>query len=237
MTVFLLQVSHERVTETVSRVLYVPEYSTATHSTTLYQPVLVTTHLTTTDTSAYGFTSTTLQTVLVTVTQPVTFTHKSGVLVPTTLYVTSTAVEYRTATVTHAKYSYLHNDDVVFLTNNIVEFKPSYETTTTYYTQYVTTTHIERVPEYVTKTVEPDCGTVNYFYAAPDQPFHYGTPDVDVRSDGSEETTDGADAGGATIVQASGVFVGTRDGGDDGGDHVGTTKAAVRSNKQHHLPN
>lgn len=162
-TVRLTKVSHERLTETVSELLYVPDYSTATQSLTQYQPAVFTKVVYTTDVSTYVVTTTQVETVFATVTDTATFTltHKSQVPVATASVITSTAVHYVHTTLTHTHQGYPDN---VLVTSNVIQHNPTYLTRTEHLTQTVTTTNIERVPHYVTKTVTANCGFRGYYY-------------------------------------------------------------------------
>ncbi|KAG7168339.1 hypothetical protein Hamer_G002364 [Homarus americanus] len=171
-------VSHRYYTETVESVIYVPDYSTSTRSVTQYQPVEVTSHLYTTEVSPYDFPTPYVETIYNTVTDAVTITHRSQVPHPTTYLVTKTYTDYYTEKVTLNKLPYTAPQEIVVVTNNIVNVKPTHVTKTYHVTQRITTTNVERVPYTVTHTVPGQCGPSGYSYPEPHNPLQYAGSNV-----------------------------------------------------------
>ncbi|KAK8733846.1 hypothetical protein OTU49_006209, partial [Cherax quadricarinatus] len=165
-TDYVTRVTHKRFTETLSKVLYYPEYATSTYSVTQYQPVHLTNNVYTTEISPYAVTSTQVETVYDTITKETVITHKSEVPVASTYVLTKTSTKYHNIVVTATKLPY---DDpkpnIVLFTSKIIKQQPSYFTSTFVHTHYVTTTNILKVPYYVTQTVAKYCGPYDYGYS------------------------------------------------------------------------
>ncbi|XP_063872893.1 uncharacterized protein LOC135107113 [Scylla paramamosain] len=77
---------------------------------------------------------------------PVTLIEKSAVPITREHLVVDTSTKYQT--VTHTRPSYGYGNDVIVVTENVINFQPSYVTQTHYETSYVTHTSIQRVPTY-----------------------------------------------------------------------------------------
>ncbi|XP_045110101.1 uncharacterized protein LOC123503983 [Portunus trituberculatus] len=159
-TEYLTRVSRRELTETVTRFLSVPSYVTSTKVVEQTRAVDVTTQVFNTEQVPYPVTLTELATLQATVTVPVTLVEKTPVPVTREHLIVDTSTEYQT--VIHTKPAYGYGNDVIVVTENVVNFHPSYVTQTHYETSYVTHTSIQRVPTYVTHTVHAPCHSSYY---------------------------------------------------------------------------
>lgn len=136
------------VTRTKTKNIPVPYYTTTTEYVQQDRAVDITSHVVEIEESVYPIYLTDVSTVAATVNVPVTVVQKSGVPVPRERLLLNTAVEY--VTVTHTKPAYDYQNDIAYVTKDVVENIPSYVTKTQYKTAYVTHTSYVNVPTYST---------------------------------------------------------------------------------------
>lgn len=136
-------------------VISVPYYTTTTEYQQQVRSLDITSHVYDIEKSAYPVTLTEVSTVATTIDLPVTLVEKSASpLFRNHLHLT-TITKY--VTVTNTKPGYGYQNDVAYITKNVVHYRPSYVTQTQYETRHVTHTSYLNVPTY--STVYAPCGS------------------------------------------------------------------------------
>ncbi|XP_068213722.1 uncharacterized protein [Palaemon carinicauda] len=156
----ITNVNYNPITSTVNRVLFRPIFVTETVFETQNQPLEFTATEIVTEFRQLPIEHTRYTTDIVTVTDPVTLTHKSEVINERFFTTTHTEVVNKQIVVTETfvlPAPIIQEEVLVLNTKQIVSIKPSYLVSTVFQTHFVTTTNIERVPVYVTQTAYDHC--------------------------------------------------------------------------------
>ncbi|XP_066989921.1 uncharacterized protein [Macrobrachium rosenbergii] len=156
----ITKVDYDPYTETLNKFYFRPLFVTETVFLTQDQPVYLTATEIVTEFRQVPIQHTQYSTAVVTITNPVTLTHKSEVIDERIFTITETVkvIQPIVVTETVAYPGPIIPEEVYVLnTKKIVSIKPAYVTSTFFTTHFVTTTNIERVPVYVTKTAFDHC--------------------------------------------------------------------------------
>lgn len=140
--------SRNEVTKTITKVVSVPYYTTTIEYLQQTRAVDITSHVYDVEEYAYPVTLTEVATAAATIDLPVTVVEKSAAPLFREHIILNTAIKY--LTVTHTNPGYGYQNDVAYVTENVVDYRPSYVTKTHYETKHVTHTTFVNVPSYST---------------------------------------------------------------------------------------
>ncbi|XP_064091377.1 uncharacterized protein LOC135205044 [Macrobrachium nipponense] len=156
----ITKVDYDAYTETVNKFFFRPLFITETVFLTQDQPVYFTATEIVTEFRQVPIEHTQYTTDLVTITNPVTLTHKSELIDEKLFTITETIHVEKPIFVTETAVlpgPIIPEEVFILNTKKIVSIKPAYVTSTYFHTHFVTTTNIERIPVYVTKTAYDHC--------------------------------------------------------------------------------
>ncbi|XP_050726086.1 uncharacterized protein LOC127003431 [Eriocheir sinensis] len=147
-TEIVTSVARSEVIKTITNVVSVPYYTTTIEYLQQTRVVDITSHVFDVAEYAYPVTLTEVATAAATIDLPVTVVEKSAAPLFRDHIILNTITKY--VTVTHTNPGYGYQNDVAYVTQNVVDYTPSYVTKTQYKTKHVTHTTFVNVPSYST---------------------------------------------------------------------------------------